>query len=259
MSSKGILIHAFGNAGIDYYLLANGAAKLAKRTFKLPVAVITDTPAAITEADHVIEATSEIQQQRTLRGLKYAWLNDTRVYSYELTPFDQTLLIDSDFLLFRNDNTLFDGHYDFIAPTHITYPGRVAQAARIYNGILQAWATTVYFRKGREAKAIFDYWKMAQENWDYYKKVLNTYGNYRNDYTLSLALHTMNGYSDKYFNKFSLTTIPTNYDIVDIDFDASRVVVVTPEGSKMITYTGSSVHIMNKVRLCEIFREKWVT
>ena len=258
MSSKGVLIHAFGNSGIDYYLLADGAAKLARKSLGLPVAVITDKPYAIKEADYLIEATSDIQQERTLHGLKYDYKNDTRVYSYELTPFDQTLLIDSDYLIFRDEKLLFDGHYDFKAPTHVTYPGRISQATRIYNGIMQAWATAVYFRKGREAEKIFEYWKMAQDNWDFYKKVINTYGNYRNDYALSLAMHTMNGYTDRYFNNFEVSTIPTNYDIIDIDFKSARITIGTPDG-KILVYDRPCVHIMNKVRLCEIFKEKWVT
>jgi hypothetical protein len=257
--AKGVLIHAFGNEGIDYYLLADGAAKLARKHLNLPIAVITDKPYAIKEADYLIEASSEIQQQRTLRNLKYNYQNDTRVHSYELTPFDQTLLIDSDYLMFGDEcEWWFWTEYDFIAPTMIITPGRGAETKYIYNGIIQAWATTVYFRKSEYAENVFKHWKMIQDNYEYYRNVMNVYGNYRNDYSLSAALHATNGYTPNYSNWNKLTTIPTTHQVVDINFKTNKVIVGTPT-DKIITYINNNLHIMDKVRLCEIFTEKWVT
>lgn len=246
MMSKGVLIHAFGDELIDYYKLANYSASLVRRHLRLPVACITDNPSKIHGIKYVIEAQSEIKQKRTIIDGKYQYKNDTRILSYELTPFDKTLLIDSDYLIF-NSNLLkwFDTDYEFVCPHKMYYPGYSAKEFCIYNNIVQMWATVIYFNKSQFSQNVFEHWKMVQENYEYYTSLLNVYGVYRNDYSLSLALHTMNGYVRPNVEMFSLLTIPTHYKILDIEEDR----ILIEKSGKLLVINKTNMHVMDKVNL----------
>ena len=244
--SKGILIHAFGDDLIDYYKLANYCASLVRKHLDLPIACITDNPSKIHGMQYVIEAQSDTNQKRTIAGGKYNYKNDTRILSYELTPFDKTLLIDSDYLIF-NSNLLkwFDTDYEFVCPHKMYYPGQSAKEFYIYNNIVQMWATVVYFNKSQFSQSVFDHWKMVQENYDYYTSLLNVYGVYRNDYSLSLALHTMGGYTKPNVEMFSLLTIPSHYKILDIENDR----VLIERNGKLVVLNKTNIHVMDKAHL----------
>jgi len=255
---KGILIHAFGDELIDYYKLANTAARLATHFLKLPVACITDAPNKIMGIKNIIEVESKTKQQRTLVGDKYQYKNDTRTLSYELIPFDQTLLIDSDYLIFNSELLKwFETDYNFACPLQMNYPGSPPKYYHIYNNIVQAWATVIYFNKSKQSEFIFDYWKLIQDNYEYYGSLLTTYGIYRNDYSLSLALHVMNGYKQPAVEMPSLLTIPISTPILDITDDSSFIVAANNK-EKFIKLKNMNLHIMNKRELCEILKTKSV-
>jgi len=245
--TKGVLLHAFGNDQIDYYKLATVAAKLVKKYLKLPVVCITDRLNTVPEFDYIIEAQSAINQIRNLDNISYLYKNDTRVFSYDLSPFDQTLLIDSDYLIFNSELLKwFETDYNFVCPWQTHYPGTQSRTSYIFNGLPQAWATVIYFNKSKEAKAIFEHWWMIQENYNYYRNLLNVHGVYRNDYSLSLAMHTMNGYKLPTIKMSSLLTIPSHVRIIDFKDDNT---VVVNKNDKLVRIKATNIHVMGKLDL----------
>jgi hypothetical protein len=62
-------------------------------------------------------------------------------------------------------------------------------------GMPMSWATVMYFDRSDHARAIFQFMKMVQDNWQHYRNIYQFTNNlYRNDYALSIALTVLNGY-----------------------------------------------------------------
>ena len=86
--SKGVILFAVNTDTVDYVKIAEQAARLIKHTLNLPTTIITDT--GVTSAKNV----------RTGHAGGTQWKNGGRYRAYELSPYDETILIDSDYLQF---------------------------------------------------------------------------------------------------------------------------------------------------------------
>ena len=118
MKSKGALIFARNNAQIDYIKQAHYSAKRIKKFLNIPTSIVTDSVDYLKETykdyekvfDKVIEVpfTNNSTTKRYFDGSGVAkhlqFKNDLRTQSYELTPYDETLLLDSDYII---ANSLF--------------------------------------------------------------------------------------------------------------------------------------------------------
>ena len=87
--SRGVLLFAYNTDSVDYVKIAERAARLIEHNLKLPVTIITD-----------------MQSPQTNERIGYKngsqWFNGDRYRAYELSPYDETLLLDSDYLIFDN-------------------------------------------------------------------------------------------------------------------------------------------------------------
>jgi hypothetical protein len=285
-SSRGIVIFAY-NTEYDYVKIANVCAALTKR-FRifnapllditspiiagLPVTLITDTFGALQADqnyfDNIIIHSTDEKNKRGFRTThdesvkKVMWKNLTRADVYELTPYDQTLLLDCDYLMFNNKLlNLFNSDVEFTCYRHVhdmtgtnTFQGdsRLSQYS-----IPMLWATAIYFRKSTFSKSVFDMMKIVKENYHYYAKVygFNPYP-FRNDFALSIAYHAMSGYGLDELLTQKLLTLSTTVDVIDFRRDGSLIYQYKTADQKL--YTGYShaadLHVMNK----EIFTDEIV-
>lgn len=264
--SKGILIFAY-NSKLNYIDIATVAAKLAKKHLGLPVTVVTDT----TEVDQTVFDGVIVQQLNTSsskRLFKYAdgtkdlteWHNTNRSNAYELSPYDQTLLIDADYLMFNDSlGKLFDTDLEFAcydSVHEISGWAGLQNTARVgYPGIHMQWATVVYFTKNKLAKSIFKFMQVVKENYMYYSTAYNfTTELFRNDYTLSIALQALTGYSRNNFTAIPghLITANTGIDIIDVRPNGEIVFSWTHKEKQHVTrIKNTNVHIMNKKTITE--------
>jgi len=114
--SKGCLIFAQNNSEVDYVKQALFAAKRVKQYLNVPVSIVTDSPDYLNEIDtdkvfdQVIDIwkvadyrNSQTQNRSfhdgTLKKKLLKWNNFSRTSAYELSPYDETLVIDSDFII----------------------------------------------------------------------------------------------------------------------------------------------------------------
>ena len=107
--TQGILIFAFNNSEIDYVSIAAYAAKQAKKFLNLPVSIVTNQASYVQDKfskvfDKVILFNdTSTQVKRFYNGSdsykSAVWHNASRSNCYELTPYDETLVIDSDFII----------------------------------------------------------------------------------------------------------------------------------------------------------------
>jgi hypothetical protein len=209
---------------------------LIRRHLDLPVAVITDSATAdhtdFSSFDQVIIDDSPGSNSRrfelTGQSIKTSWLNGSRPQAYDLSPFDQTLLIDADYMIFSDRlNLLFDTDLEFgvFARSHdITGQNVFRDCARVAAYSLpMSWATVIYFTRNTFAQSVFDMMRRVQDHYDYYSLLYRfPMRPYRNDYALSVALNTLSGYghSSRYHIPWSCATLTTQAEI--IDYDASR-------------------------------------
>ena len=208
-NSKGICLFAY-NSTFNYVKIANIAAALSKKFIGHPVTLITNKSSMIdvdtSAIDDIIEFDSTESNQRVFRTTHdgntktIEWKNLTRANIYELSPYDQTLLIDCDYLIF-NDNLskLFDTNIEFTCHRDVydVTGMNIFNKDRRLNmySIPMLWATVIYFRKTEFSKSVFDMMHMIKDNYEYYSLLYGFQQNpFRNDFALSIAYHSLSGY-----------------------------------------------------------------
>lgn len=264
--SKGVLIFAY-NSKLNYIDIATVAAKLAKKHLGLPVTIVTDTTDVDqTVFDHVI--VQSLSGTSSKRLFKYAdgkkdlteWHNTNRSNAYELSPYDQTLLVDADYLIFNNSLAkLFDTDLEFACydTVHeISDWAGLQNTARVgFPGLHMQWATVIYFTKNKLAESIFSFMQTIKENYTYYSTIYNfTTELFRNDYTLSIALQALTGYGRKNFTPIPgrLISANTGIDIVDVRPNGEIVFSWTHKEKQCVSkIKNTNVHIMNKRTITE--------
>lgn len=259
--SKGIIIFAY-NSKINYVDIATVAAKLAKKHLGLPVSLVTNSLDVDYETfDKVIF--KDLEGDTYLRSFKYSnssermpWHNQNRSSAYDLSPYDQTLLIDADYLMF-NDSLLklFDTNLEFACYNDVhDVSGRMGLQAEAHvgrPGIPMQWATVVYFTKCRLAESIFSFMGTIKENYSYYSSIYNFEPTlFRNDYTLSIALQVLTGYGIGNFTAIPGALISTNtgVDLIDVRDNGELVFKwnVSADKSCVSKIKNTNIHIMNK-------------
>lgn len=203
--TTGALIFAFNNEQTDYLAMAEWSVRNIRRHLNIPVAVVTDVDPGdprVSGFDRVITAHAATGGTRWFEDYQatVSWHNAGRVDAYNLTPWDQTLVLDADYVVCGNQlQQVLESPQDFLA--HRT----AIDAARPDNLFLDTfgtsrfpmwWATVMMFRKSNTAQYIFDCMQMIRNNWQHYREL---YGiaekNYRNDYALSIALGIISGHT----------------------------------------------------------------
>lgn len=271
--SSGVLLFAINNETVDYVKQAIYCAKRVKRYLKLPVTVVTnDTdnfqkyPFYSKYVDNIVVTnTPDFENYRTFTQgslkIRDLWHNSNRVDAYTLTPYDKTLLIDTDFIiansnllnLFQSNNDICIGkaYKDFADTVPQVKQGRVSKAS-----IPLYWATVVYFKKSNLAKNIFDLVGFVRDNWSYYRSLFNvTSTKFRNDYAFSIAAHIINGFTE---SKTVVDLPYTLYNSFDVDIPLSihnstiKVLSNNRGDYNLHVMKNTNVHLMNKFELDKI-------
>ena len=117
--TQGVLLFAHNSPDIDYGLMAIIAGGLAKKNLGVPVSLVTDLgtlqwleeSGSLRKAQEVFDKIIEVPRPYTknVRNLHDGFeskvipcVNTNRFSVWELSPYDKTLLIDSDYLIFSN-------------------------------------------------------------------------------------------------------------------------------------------------------------
>ncbi len=199
--TKGILLFAVQGT-FDYISLAIKSAKHIRKVTDVPISIITNDDTNIPEElfDKIIKISETSTQRKqfyngTEQSEFHTWNNFSRCLSYELTPYDHTLVldvdyvinsdflikcfdIDKDFLIFKNGVDLAEWRddYEFRYINQFSIP--------FY------WATVFMFKKNTKTKHFFDIIKEIESNWDYFRLIYQiTDPVYRNDFAFSIAIH----------------------------------------------------------------------
>ncbi len=270
--TKGVLLFAQNNSSVDYTKLAIYAASRVKKFLNVPVSVVTNDVTKLVSNDKfkIIDKIIELDEQSPYTKFFYdgantsvnlQWNNISRSSAYNLTPYDETLVIDVDYIV--NSTTLaycWQQDQDFlIYKTSFDLAQWRDQREFTYvsdHSIPFYWATTFWFRKTKFTESFFELVSHVKANWYYYKSIYQIHStNFRNDYGFSIALHILSGFSTDYL----IGHMPSKmYYITDRDFlvsinDSTMNFLVEKEGS-VNEYIhakthGLDVHVMNKFSL----------
>jgi hypothetical protein len=208
--SNGVLLVAFdtvtdqGNV-LQYTELAKICANLVRKHLRLPVGIVSNVPVEGFDEQIIVEKPAADCRHVLLKDVheSYNWYNDYRRQLYKLTPFDRTLLLDTDYLLQTNQ---YSKCFEINAPFQIVksvYDPTGRNSFDKYKllpnrTIPQTWATAMYWN--RDAAEYFEYADMIAENYEYYARVFCfSHKQYRNDMVFSIVSHMLPtvGFSQK--------------------------------------------------------------
>jgi len=276
--SKGILFFAHNNEEIDYLRQAVVNGLLAQKNLGLTkneIAIVTDSntlKAAVSgryktllskASAHIIEIDQPDQQNIRVykdsanQSYQLNFRNHSRADALALTPFDETIMLDTDYLVMSDTLNRCWGHnnelmmnYDYqdiLAKRHYASLKYISKTS-----VTMYWATVVYFKKSDYVEQFFNEVKKVRDNYECYRTIYGIEGTlYRNDFSFSIAAHVMQDYVDAQVPQLPFKVFKT-FDIDDIhSVDSANEIVVmlekTDNTGKILTRCqGIDLHIMNK-------------
>lgn len=257
MASKGILFLFSESKDLDYERLAQLASRMARHYYDLPATILS--------------VNSKITGNRTFRWEDnntevLQWNNFNRCFAFELSPYDETLLLDVDYII-QNNNLLgyFGSCHDFICHNRswdITGNNVFRHDAFLSkNNFEMRWATVVYFKKNNFTKNLFNTWLMVQQEWTYYSKLFGFSTNpFRNDFAMSIAHQITNGYTNTGTFNYSLPALSSTDSVIDYGNNNWLVKYQYKDSHNVLRYKGD-LHVMNKKCLLEkeVFNKIWTS
>jgi hypothetical protein len=271
--TTGAVIFALNNQEVDYIKLAIFAANKIKKYLNIPVSVIVDWDDYILSQypnhgfDKIISiGKSEIVQSKKFNDGSFSskvmdWKNYERCSIYNLTPYDRTLVIDSDYIL--NSAVLkpaLTNDYEFqiyrkSIDLALDRDSKLFDRINSYS-IPFYWATVFIFKKTPLMESFFNLIAYIKNNWNYFRTLYSIDSfTFRNDFAFSIAIHIMNGKTEGGF----AIELPGN-----MIFTADKDLLISAKDNKMqflvekknhlgeyiaVKTTGLDVHVMNKFSL----------
>lgn len=253
--TKGCVIYAYDGA-YPYLRIATRAAELVKQQLNIPVTLITDREYDRSVFDQVIiEPRTDPEQLREFAGELRPWHNQNRSTVYNLTPYNQTLLIDADYFMFNDSlKPVFDTEIDFACygTTYELGKGQTLEKRIGATSIPMQWATVLYFTKSELAEAVFDFMAYIKQHYEFYSLLYGFRNHqFRNDYALSIALQTLTGYSIGNYTALpgNMVTATDNVHISAIKRNDVYYSYRSGRGLLGSKSTGNNIHFLNKDQL----------
>jgi hypothetical protein len=271
--TQGILIYAHNTRAVDYALLAVISAGLAKKHLSMPASLVTDSTTVSwmkqSQIFHLAEKVFEniivadrpiTNNQRRLydgeNSSTVPFVNVNRDTAWSLTPYDRTLLIDSDFLIFSDvlnkywntdcDLLIGESINDIYSQDRMKYLDRHISDT----GVKLYWATTVMFTKNQNTRLFFDTVNHVKENYRHYADVFRfDHRQFRNDIAFSVSKHILDGFVES-----DLGTLPPILSALDRDIlygvnDQRLTFLIDHRLDNnycAAAISGVDIHIMNK-------------
>ena len=279
--TQGIVFFAHNNQHVDYVKQAVFSATQAKKHLNKSVTLITSNKKHLYQhyAKHakVFDNIIEVDDYKTSQTKNFNdgpnhiindhWKNHLRSTAYELSPYDETIVMDTDYII-CNKNLLkcFQTKEDLLIhkkAVYLNYYNKIDHMVTTLSdsSIDMYWATVFYFKKTPKIKKLFELIAHVKENWDFYRFINQIIEPaFRNDYAFSIAIHNLNGYQKDIWPY----ALPDKlYYVTDKDIpesfneDAWTFLLYNSDKSVFKTVSKDiNVHIMNKLSLDRIIHER---
>lgn len=231
--SRGVLLFAFNTDRVDYEKIAERSAALISANLDLPVTVITDK-----------DVDNDYINYRAGFAGEQLWRNGYRYLAYELSPYNETILLDSDYLVL--DQSLFkilDTVIDYSVMTNNRNLDSSMDTPMGPLSLDQLWATVIVFNRSRKARLLFELAGRIQRNYGYYCKLYNLNEfNFRNDYAFAIAHNIVNGYENSRSIPWPMLTIDKIIDKIELKKNS----LVIRLADQAYVLPRQNIHIMDK-------------
>jgi hypothetical protein len=259
--TQGYLLFAHNNEQIPYGLFAVWQAHRIAKWLNKPVSIVTDhktldsLKGLVSVFDHVIISNDLGIQTKNYSGQQLTFNNVDRCMSYDLTPYDETMVIDTDIII-QSDrmNVVWNNIHDILVcknSNHLFDKKFVGFDWLSNYGIKFFWATEFYFKKNKVSKIFFDRCLEIKEKYNWYAFVYDITASYiRNDHIWSIALHELGGAAGSSW----ATELPYNlyYSLATDNILSMDDTSVTLLGDDRLSkIKGCDLHAMNKFDLLE--------
>lgn len=235
VKSKGVLLFAFNTNTVDYVSIAQQAARLIAHTLQLPTTIITDS-----------EVDNQFKNYRTGYASGTTWRNGDRYRAYELSPYDETILLDSDYLqLDQSLLTILATTNDYRLIHNNRNPRQSMSGDMGQLSLNYVWATAITFKRTEKTKLLFDLVGRIQRNYAYYRKLYNIRErNFRNDYAFAIANNILSGYTTDRSQGVPWSMLTFDRPISTVEIKGSMLVVREQEQALVIPR--QNIHVMDK-------------
>lgn len=262
--TTGCLIFAY-DGDIAYGPQAVLAARLVTKHLGIPISLVTDSITldnlASKEIFHqiLVHEVGAVTNTRKLKDSTVVWKNTNRSSAYDISPYERTLLIDSDFLVLSNRlSTYLQADRDFMICPSMTdlHPTRTGSRVVLDPAsIPMLWATNIIFNKTPEVEALFGMVAHIREHWQLYGALYKfDTRRFRNDYAFSIACHTLSGLGVEKFH----TDLPSPLLFNDKDTllqVKGNTLSFLLDGDTLTKCQGQDVHFMNKYDLANNYEQ----
>jgi len=288
-NKRGVLMFAHNNTEIDYFKLAVVNSLLVQKNLGIKnITVVTD-PHSLEHGEKTLgkrlikkainniivvekdkkfkESNLRVYKDTSHKAETLSFYNANRCDAYDISPYEETLLIDVDYLVLSNTlNQCWDHNNELMMNwkyQDIMFERKDDTLKRLHDtGITMYWATVVYFRKTEYVKNFFELVKHVKQNAPYYRDIYRWPGTlYRNDYSFSIAAHMIEGFVDKAIPQLP-TTLYKSFDTDDIhSADGLNSIIMYLErpdepGNFILTkWKDIDLHVMNKWAINRVSKE----
>jgi hypothetical protein len=252
----GCVIFAY-DGDIAYGPQAVLSARLVEKYLEIPVTLITNQSTAsktdLSSFDSVIYSEMpDTKNYRTLSGKQISFKNTNRSSVYDLTPYDRTLVIDSDFLVFSSRlKQYLNTNYDFMIceQMHDLVPGRPGSKVRFnLSSLDMLWATNIIFNKTPEVESLFGLVEHIRENWNWYSSLYKfNPERFRNDYAFTVASHMM---GDNFHVGLPSPILFNDRDAL-VKISDTGLSWIVGDQNQLVKTSGQDIHMMNKFDLLD--------
>lgn len=278
--TDGVVFFAYNTDQINYVKLAALAGRYVKRHLPdRPVCLITDggtwdwfqrtdkgkAYADLAFDEVVLVDSGSRENKRTHYDSPWHkftsdFRNGNKHNVIKYTPYDQTLLLDVDYIVQNNSLDYVFGSGQGVALFHRaeSLTGLAPPMSQQYlsaGGIPMLWSTAIYFDRNTDlAQMFFDTWAHVADNYEFYHFLYGFPDHmYRTDYCVSIAAHILNGMGPgDLISDFPQPMVNMSQldDIARITGpDEWDYLVSDPKENWRVTLTkirGENVHVMNK-------------
>lgn len=250
--NRGFLLYSFDSETVCYAKIANICARLIRYFIGEKVSVVTDNKDGLDPSlfDNIILIPKNVSDVR--------WRNSERNNYFNLTPYEETIVIDSDYLLFNNLlSNLFDNKESLILSKRALkddfseVDNKEKRLSPI--GLDMIWATCFYFRKDTTSELFFDIVDYVKKHFEFFFSLYRCGGRiYRNDFVFSIATHLLSDSGQSIIN-YSPYPIYTAYPDTTIYEVKPKGLILNNKwsDSKLENMENLSIHVLNKKTILE--------
>ena len=190
-----------------------------------------------------------------IKGAK-VWFNLARADVYELSPFESTIVLDSDYLVFdSNLLKLFESGQSVLSHCDWFDCNNVESSAMplgtSYMEML--WATVLKFDKTEEVGEMFAHWKDIIKNYRYYSVLWKLNRNMiRNDHAFTIAMKKVQNFGSVQHCHIPWDIVTCNQNMTVKQLTNNSIVLEDQHG--LCEIKNQSVHILNKESLIDVLQ-----